>query len=125
DSNSPHLLLLRLFGPGVLQGDGSVEDQLVGGAVFIECEIAEALVLVAGVCAGVFEARLALGGYDFQGVRVEELLEVAACIGLGDSEEPVVEAPLGVDRMRCADPVDRAFDLAAGGRAASFAAKVG
>src|ERR1035437_8816637 len=84
---SIRLLLLRLLSPGVLQGYGAIEDQLAGGAVFIEGEVAEALVLVAQFGPGVLQGRFTLGDYYFQGVRVQELLEVTAGVGLGHRSE--------------------------------------
>ena len=46
-------------------------------------------------------------------------------LGLGFGEEAVVEADFGVHGVRGADPMDRAFDFACGGRAASLTVEIG
>ena len=53
------------------------------------------------------------------------LLEITVRIRLGHGEEAVVETHLGVERVRGADPVNGALDLAPGGRAAGLAVQVG
>src|SRR5207249_1551219 len=97
--------------PSVLERDGAIEHQLSGRAVLIEREVGEALELVTQLWLRVHQARLALGGYDFERVRVEVLSEVSVGIRLGHGEEAVVKPALGVNRVRGADPVDRALDL--------------
>ena len=50
--------------------------------------------------------------------------EIGVCVvGFLDGEQAVVEAHLGIDGVRGADPMDGAFDLAAGGRAAGFGSR--
>ena len=52
-------------------------------------------------------------------------LKSPVCVRLGDGKKPIVKSHFGVDRVRRADPMDRAFDLAIRGRAAGFALEIG
>src|SRR5207247_9486268 len=58
-------------------------------------------------------------------MRVEMLFEIARGIGFGNGKESVVQAHLCVDSMCGADPMNRAFNLAARGRTAGLALEIG
>src|SRR5439155_6154598 len=58
-------------------------------------------------------------------MRVEMLFEIARGIGFGNGKESVVQAHLCVDSMCRADPMNRAFNLAARGRTAGLAVEIG
>src|SRR6266404_6910662 len=95
--DSGNSTLPRLLRPGVFQSDGAIEYELAlaGGwgldvGIGVEGEVAEALELVAEVGVGVDHRRFALGGDDFEAVRVEVLLEVAFGIGLRHGKETVI-----------------------------------
>ena len=120
------LAFQRFFRPSVLERDGAIEHELAGRAVFIECEVGEALELIAQFRLRIVQARLAFGGDDFQALWVQDRFEIAAvAVWLGFGKEAVLEAALGVNRVRGADPVNRPFDFAARRRAAGFAIEVG
>ena len=93
--------------------------------VGVEGEVGEALELIPEFGLGVFDARLALGGDDFEAVGVDVLLEVAVGVGFGGGEEAVVETAFGVDGVLGRNPVDCAFDLSTGSCAAGFTVEVG
>ena len=57
-------------------------------------------------------------------MRIQNGLEIAVGVRLGNGEEPIVEAHLGIDRVRGADPVNRAFHFAIRGGAAGFAVEI-
>src|SRR3954469_16892999 len=57
-------------------------------------------------------------------MRIEVLLEVPVCVRLWYREQAIVQPHFGINRVWCADPVNRAFDLSAGRGAAGFAVKV-
>ena len=68
-------------------------------------------------------------------MRIDKRFEIAAraCragassgggIGLGNGKEPIIQSDFRVDGVRRAYPVDRAFDLAIGSRAAGLALKI-
>ena len=52
--------LFRFLGPGILESNGAVKDQLAGGAVFIDGEVSQPLELVTQLGPGVREARRVL-----------------------------------------------------------------
>ena len=52
-------------------------------------------------------------GQHLQRVRVQHTRVILGVVGLGDSEERVVQPHLGVDRVGGGDPVDGPFHLAA------------
>jgi hypothetical protein len=110
-------------GPGVLEGDGAVEDEGAGLAVEVRAEVTHALELHAIEGAGGGEAGLdAAPGEHLERVRVEVLEPVVLVLaghGVLDLEEAVVEAHLRGEPVLGRDPVKSALDLAAiGGDAA-------
>ena len=120
------LQLLCFLRPRVLHCDRAVEDELTGGAVRVEREVAEAFELIPGFGRCTLQTRLTFTGKYFEAVGVEDGFEIAAVFfGFGFGEEAVVEPAFGVDRVRGGNPVDCAFDFAAGSRAAGFAVEVG
>src|SRR5690606_29252 len=104
--------------PGVAQGDGAVEHRCLRTVVVaVGDEIAQALELEAGVRRRRRRRRLQPAGQDPGRIRVEVGgvgLAAGFVVRVRGGEQAVVEAELGRHRMRGAEPVDGALDLAVG-----------
>src|SRR5947209_17286261 len=118
------VLLLNLLRPGILQRDRAIENELAGPRIRIDREVGETLELVTLVRQSLRERWLAFRVDDLEGVRIKPAFEIAVGIRFRHGEEAIVKADLGVDRLRSTDPVNRAFHLATGGRAACFALQI-
>src|SRR5215212_9300390 len=119
------VLLFDLLRPGILQRDRAVEDEVAGSRIGIEREVGESLELVTLGRQSIAERRLAFRLHDLERIRIQVGFEIAVCVRLSDSEEPIVKADLCVDRMRRAHPVDCPFYLATGSCAARLALQIG
>ena len=91
----------------------------------VQAEVTEPFKLIPQLRLRVFQTRLALRRHDFEGARIEMLLEIAGGVGFGHGEQPVVEAHLGFNRLRGADPVNGSFDFTPGIGAPALAVEVG
>ena len=102
------LLELR---PSILQRDRPVPHLLLSRGIRIERKIAETLELIALLRPRARKRRLAFRGYYFERVRIDERFEIAAraCragassgggIGLGNSEEPIIQSDFRIDGVR-------------------------
>ncbi len=60
----------------------------------IEREIAEPLELIALFGLRIRKRRLAFRGHDFERVRIDKRFEIAARVGFGNGEEPVIQVEL-------------------------------
>src|SRR5260221_1597323 len=90
--------LARLRGPRILEGDGSVHDELPLRRLPIDTEVADALELKPLFGNGAREARLdAAVGHHFERAPVEQCLPVDILVAerVFDAKEPVVEPRLG------------------------------
>ena len=125
DESSKMRELLELR-PSVSQRDRPVPHLLLSRGIRIEREIAETLELIALVqAARPLSAGSHFAATIFERVRIEIRLEIAARRRApGTVKSRSYKSDLRVDRVRCAYPVNRAFDFAIRGRAAGLALEI-
>ena len=122
---SPHhfwcgLTILLCGLEGILQADGTVEHQMLGGRVLgIGAEVADSHELIGRGSLSISQECLHLtAGEHFQRVGVQaSQVVLVCCIGIGIVEQVGVLTDLGVHAVVCVNPMDGcALDLTAIGR---------